>query len=212
VRTVALVWLVVLAACGAALVRPSRLSVPDDIGSLVIDDAAFTSFAIGLARDVDVGLAQTPNDKDRLFVRAMLAALGDRWEVAVADLDRVRAIETDPRMKVMTGLSIRIWADAIGHGGDTPDSFRAALERSLATLPIALVHDDLAQLRAMGHTFTPEICRGLVGGAVRPVRGTVSFDDAQAIVFQRYAVKRLVAVGAILDEVLSAHGIELPTE
>jgi hypothetical protein len=212
VRAIAIMWLVGFVACGAAPVRPTRLPVPEDVGSLVVDDSAFTSFSSGLARDVDVGLVQTPNDKDRLFIRAMLAALGDHWDAAVADLDRIRTVETDPRAKVMTGLTIRIWADAIGHGGDTPGSFRAALERTVATLPVALVYDDLAELRAMGHTFTPEVCRSLVGAAVRPVRGTIPFDDAQTIVFQRYAVKRLVAVGAILDEVLAAHGIELPTE
>ncbi len=211
-RMIAITWLVGFAACGAAPVKAPRLPVPEDVSSLVVDDGAFTSFATGLARDVEVALVQTPNDKDRLFVRAMLAALGDHWDAAVADLDRIRAVETDPRAKVMTGLTIRIWSDAIGHGGDTPDSFRAALERTLSILPIALVHDDLAQLRAMGHTFTPEVCRGLVGAAVRPVRGTIAFDDAQTVVFQRYAVKRLVAVGAILDEVLAARGIELPTE
>lgn len=33
-------------------------------------------------------------------------------------------------------------------------------------------------------------------------------DQAQAIAFQRYAVVRLVPVGAVIDQVLGAHGIE----
>lgn len=49
-----------------------------------------------------------------------------------------------------------------------------------------------------------------IGSHVRD--GTVSLDDAQTIAFQRYAVKRLVQVGPVIDAVLGAHGIEAHTE
>jgi len=45
---------------------------------------------------------------------------------------------------------------------------------------------------------------------VKPVDGTVGLDGVHAIVFQRYAVVRLVPVGAILDRTLESRGIALP--
>jgi len=49
--------------------------------------------------------------------------------------------------------------------------------------------------------------------AVKPdAAGTIAFDQLQTVVFQRYAVKPLVQVGHVIDEVLGAHGIALPTD
>jgi hypothetical protein len=109
----------------------------------------------------------------------------------------------------MTGLTIRVWADAIAHGGDA-EAFRAALERKLTTMPIDLVRGQLAMLRAMGQVFSPDVCRKLVDDAIGAHLhdGALSLDQVQAVAFQRYAVVRLVPVGAVIDQVLGAHGIE----
>jgi hypothetical protein len=146
-------------------------------------------------------------------VLAMLDALEDRWSAAVAKLDRIRAVEPDPVKALMTGLSIRIGAEARARGSASPDSYAGALERALSSLPLDQVRDELAMLRAMGQTFTPEVCRELVAEAIGPrVRdGTVGFDDARTIVFQRYAAVVLAPVGSVIDRVLAAHGIGLPS-
>jgi hypothetical protein len=203
----------VMIACGATTVRTLR--VPPQVGTLVLDDAAFASFARDVRHDMELdvrGLDPTSKrSKDERFVLSMLDALDDRWADAVAELDRLREVETDPRANAMTGLTIRVWADARTHGGDTIEAFRAALERAVASLPIDLVRADLGMLRAMGQTFTPDLCRQLVDAEVGPhVRGGTVEDvqDIWAIVFQHYAVKRLVQVGPTIDAVLGAHGIE----
>lgn len=205
-----------VAACGATTVHTLR--VPPQVGTLVVDDAAFAAFAGDVRHDVELdvrGLDPTSKrSKDERFVLAMLDALDDRWADAVAELDRLRDVETDPRAVAMTGLTIRVWADARAHGGDTIDAFRAALERAVASLPIDLVRADLGMLRAMGQSFTPDVCRQLVDAEVGPhVRGGAVTDmqDIHAIVFQRYAVKRLVQVGPTIDAVLGAHHIEPPS-
>src|SRR5689334_5005963 len=93
------------------------------------------------------------------------------------------------------------------HGGDTPEAFRAAFERALATLPIETVRSDLEMLRTMAQVFTPETCRQLVEQSVHAQAGAVALPDAHAIVFQRYAVKRLVPVASVIDGALAARGI-----
>jgi hypothetical protein len=191
-----------------------RYPVPSAVGDLVIDEVLFSRFADPVRRDAEA-MVRSRGDaaaSDALFVLAMLDVLADHWPAAVAKLDRIRAVDPDPVKAVMTGLSIRVGADARAHGSSNFDGYAAALERALSSLPVDRVRDELAMLRAMGQTFTPDVCRDLVADAVGPhVRdGTVGFDDAQTIVFQRYAVVVLAPVGAVFDRVLADHGIGLP--
>lgn len=212
----------VAAACTAAPARtpahdPHRYPVPAAVGQLVVDDAAFAAFARAVRRDLEDDLGRPLSDasaiRERRFVLAMLDALDDRWPEAIAELDRIRALEPDARARVMTGLTIRVWADARAHGGDPREAFRGALERAIATLPVDLVADDLSELRTMGQAFTPELCRQLVDQAVGPrvQHQAISLDDAHVVIFQRYAVQRLVPVGPVIDAVLAAHGIAAKT-
>jgi hypothetical protein len=192
-----------------------RYPVPPRVGDLAIDAALFARFAEPVRREAEaaVRLRGDAAAKDALFVLAMLDALADRWPAAVAALDRIRAVEPDPVKAAMTGLSIRVGADARAHGGVTSDGYAAALERNLAALPFDRVRDELAMLRAMGQTFTPEVCRDLLDEAVGPhVRaGAIGFDDVGTVVFQRYAAVELSPVGAVIDRVLAAHGVGLPS-
>jgi len=183
--------------------------VPPDVGRLLEDDAAFAELARAVRADLDSDLERYDiRDraalKDRLFELALLDALDGHFEAALARLDRLAAIEQKPAARVMTGLTIRIWADALRAGAEVRPAFRAALERKLATMPYDLVAEQLAALRAMAQAFSPAVCKNLVeehvGAAARA--GPLSFEQVQAIVFQRWAVQRLVPVGDILVEVL----------
>ena len=215
---------VLVAACATSsrprVDRPDQLPahtyrVPKDVGRLVVDDAAFAELARPLRIDVEGDLARydirdATTLKDHLFILALLDALDDRWTESLGCIDRVAAVEDKPGDKVMTGLSIRVWADARTHGGDSPVAFRGALERKLSTMPIDLVRQGLSMMRTMGQVFTPEICRQLTDQEVGPKikDGAVSLAEAQTIAFQRYAVKRLVPVGKVIDDVLGARGIQ----
>ncbi|MEO8701295.1 MAG: hypothetical protein ABI867_14700 [Kofleriaceae bacterium] len=194
-----LVWLVTLAIGCTHPAAIHHYPVPVDVGQVVVDAGAFSRYAGAVRRDLD------PANKDQLFVLAMLDALDDHWDAAVGKLDRIVAMQTDPNARIMTGLSIRVWADAKAHGGD----FEAALERGLAKLPIDQVRGELEMLRTMGQVFTAETCSQLIAGEVGPhvVDHGVPLADAGAIVFQRYAVVHLVPVGTIIDRVLGAHGV-----
>jgi hypothetical protein len=218
-----LLVLSLLAACGAAppprveradQLPTHRYPVTGDVGRLVVDAATFAELARPLRADVERDLAQfdirePESRKDRLFVLALLDALDGHWTEALARIDRIAAVETKPADKVMTGLTIRVWSDALAHGGG-PDAFRAALERKLATMPIDLVRNELSILRTMGQVFSPETCRELVQREIGPQvkDGALSFEQVQAIAFQRYAVVHLVPVGPVIDKVLGDRGIE----
>jgi hypothetical protein len=217
-----LVLVLLIAACGSAPAPAAGRPAPSaghryrvtDAGRLVVDGAAFAELARRLRPDVERDLASgavrdAEGQRDRWFLLALLDALDDRWDRAVANIDRAAALEAAPADRAMTGLTIRVWADAIAHGGDA-EAFRAALERKLSTMPIDLVRGQLAMLRTMGQVFSPDVCRKLVDDAIGAHLhdGALSLDQAQAIAFQRYAVVRLVPVGAVIDQVLGARGIE----
>jgi len=191
-----------------------RYPVDGAVGRLVIDEGAFAELARPLRADVEHDLAafdirDPAGLKDRLFILALLDALDERWAEALAGIDRIAAVEVELADKVMTGLTIRVWVDALAHGGDR-EAFRAALERKLSAMPIALVRAQLAMLRTMGQVFTPEVCRRLVDDEIGPHvdHGAITLEQAQAIAFQRYAVVRLVPVGTVIDKVLGDHGVE----
>jgi hypothetical protein len=218
-----LIVILLIAACSAAP-RPRvdhpdqlpqhRYPVPADVGRLVVDAAAFGQLARPLRADVERDLAHfdirdPASIKDRLFALALLDALDDRWREALARIDQIAAIEVVPAKKAMTGLTIRVWADAMEHGGG-PEAFRAALQRKLGAMPVELVREDLSTLRTISQLFTPAFCRGLVDKEITPhlEGGALSFTQAEAIAFQRYAVVHLVPVGAVIDQVLGERGIE----
>ena len=191
-----------------------RYPLTGTAGDLVVDAAAFAKLAAPLRADMESDLAKfdirDPESlKRRLFILALLDALDNRWPAALARIDQIAAAETKPASKAMTGLTIRIWTDAIAHGGDA-DAFRAALERKLATLPIDLVRDDLSTLRTMAQVFTPDVCRQLVESEIgrHLDNGALSLVQAEAIAFQRYAVVRLVPVAGAIDKALAARNIE----
>ena len=189
---------VLLAGCAHAA---SGYRVPSDVGVLVTDPPAFAAFARDLRAGGERELPATSGEprKEHLFTLALLDALDGHWPAAVARLDQIAALETSPAARAMRGLTIRIFAE----GGD----FRQAMEHQLAQLPIELVRDQLAMLRTMAQVFTPAVCRQLVVENVKARGGRVSFDDAQAIAFQRYAVVYLVPVAPVIDKVLAEHGI-----
>jgi hypothetical protein len=211
--------LAVLVGCGSsapaptpppAPASPGRYPVPDPVGSIVNDAAAFAAFAAAVRPDLERD-ARTSTDpeiqKERWFVIAMLDALDGHLDAAIAALDRVAALETSPAAKAMIGLTLRVLADA-GAGG--AEAYRRALEARVAALPIADLGPQLSTLRTMAQQFSPEVCQQLVDREVGPhvEHGTVDIDQAHAIVFQRYAVLELVPVATVIDEVLGARGIE----
>lgn len=208
------VFFLAIAACSgighrrAAPQEAKRYPVPAEVGSIVVDGAAFAMFATAIRPDLE--RESTSKDpeiaKARLFVLAMLEALDEKWPSALAYLDKVRDLEAKPEDKAMTGLTLRVWTDVAGD----PAKFRAAFEARAKVLPHDKLVEQLAMLRTMGQVFTPDVCRQLVNQEVTPhvKDGTVGIDQAHAIVFQRYAVVRLVPVGTDIDEVLAALGVQ----
>ncbi len=224
--TRALPWLlaIVLVACAhpgapvaASAPAPHRYLVPEDVERLLVDGAAFATFARPLRRDLEADLTRgAPLDRatrrDRLFDLALLDALDGDWDGAVARLDRIAAEEPDATARIMTGLTIRVWADAHHAGGGTRAAFAAALEQRVTAMPYDAVREPFAALREMGRVFSAAYCQQLIqeyAGAAA-ARGALSLEQASAVLFQRYVVVELVPVGPVITEVMgrvmAAHG------
>lgn len=211
-----LLALVVIAGCGGASPAPKaavagRYPVPTPVGTIVTDAAAFATFARAVRPDVerDTRTVTEPTAlQSRWFVISLLDALDGRNDAALAALERVAAFETSPAQKAMVGLTIRVHADAGPNA--SPEAFRSALDARIAALPVADLQQELSTLRTLGQVLSPDVYRQLVDGAVGPhvQSGTVDIEQVHALVFQRYAVVKLVPYGRVIDEVLAARGIE----
>jgi len=186
--------------------------VPPDVERLLDDDAGFARFARVLRGDLERRLARRdfPRDarKADLFDLAVLDALDGDWESADRRVREVMALEDEPAAKLMTGLTIRVWAEARRAGGDPSAGFRRALEVAVAAMPREVVREQLAMLEAMGRVFSLDACRALVKEHIGPdaADGSIAREQASALVFQRYAVQHLVPVGAVIVDVLAAPG------
>jgi hypothetical protein len=185
-----------------------RYHVPADVGSIVVDDKAFAAFVAEARPDLErESKAKDPEvAKARLFVLAMLDGLDEKWASSLVYLDKVRDLEATPEDKAMTGLTLRVWIDA---GGDAA-KYRAAFDARASTLPKDKLAEQLAMLRTMAQVFTPDVCKQLVAQEVAPhvKDGTVDIEQAHAIVFQRYAVVRLLPVAKEIDAALGALGVQ----
>jgi hypothetical protein len=193
--------LIALASCagtpshGGGRPAPHSYAVPPDVDRLVVDDAAFARFAAPLRRDLARDLPHAPDRATRKQLQFDLALF-----------DAIAAEEPDPATRLMTGVTIRAWADAIAAGGDPTAAFRHALDARIRAMPYELVAQPLAELREIGASLTVQLGRALVrdhlGAAART--GTLSYPDASAIVFQRYAALRIAPVGPVIAEVVGA--------
>ena len=197
--------------------RDHRYVVPPDVERLLVDDVAFGAFARELRRDVEADVARgaaldRSTRRDRLFDLALLDSLDGNWELAVTRLDTIAAEEPDPAAKIMTGLTIRVWADARRAGGDLHAAFAAALDERVRHMPYDLLKLPFATLREMGKVFTRDYCQKLVReyAGAEAATGSLSLEKADAVLFQRYVVVNLVPVGAetfqVMDRLITAHG------
>ncbi len=214
-RAAAIAILLAVGACSSASPRPvpaatqpARYPVPAEVGSIVVDEAAFAAFAAAVRPDLERESSSKDPEvaKARLFVLAMLDALDEKWDSSLVYLDKVRDLETTPEDKLMTGLTLRVWIDVAGDAS----KYRVAFESRATKLPRDRLVEPLAMLRTMGQVFTPDVCRQLVNQEVSPhvEDNTVDIEQAHAIVFQRYAVVRLVPVGTDIDAVLESLGVQ----
>jgi hypothetical protein len=176
----------------------ARFDVPTDVGRLVIDDRAFETWAAKVRPTLE-----TIANPQAQFIVAMLDALDERWQDAIAKLDNIAAHDPDEATRELRGLTIRAWADG-GRG-----SFRQRFAAHVDRLPRS-VRRDLSELRAMANLLTPTRCREIVEQQVGSKYGGVTLADVHVIVFQRYAVVRIVPVADDIDEVLGASGVDLP--
>jgi subtilisin family serine protease len=228
-----------LAVCGAAAGQSrQRIEKASDlprftyridgkVEDLVRDDGKFRAFASEVRRDTERTLA-TYDIADKAEERQLrgtllqLDMLDGRYDDALAEADRIKALQEKPAAKLLSGLTARaIVAAERKTGNVTSPEFRADVARAIAdalpAMPYDLVANDIKEAKAGAETIGEGRIVGALRERLQPIvdrNGSLSSDLAPAIIGARYALVFVLPLKQTLVDAygayLAAHRTEKP--
>ncbi|MEO5766216.1 MAG: S8 family serine peptidase, partial [Casimicrobiaceae bacterium] len=191
-------------------------AVDGKLDTIVRDDARFRVFAKALRRDNESVLAQydiadKATLRQLLGVIARLDYLEGRYDEALGNLAKIKALEDKPADKLLSGLSMRAMIAAERKVGNrSSDAYRAEVGRlitaELATVPYDVVQNEVKEAKASAEIASEALALGYLREAVQPTvdkAGSLSSDLAPILVNARY---RIVAVLPAKEALVASFG------
>ncbi|MEP7274812.1 MAG: S8 family serine peptidase [Betaproteobacteria bacterium] len=191
-------------------------AVDGKLDTIVRDDARFRAFAKALRRDNESVLAQydiadKATLRQLLGVIARLDYLEGRYDEALGNLAKIKALEDKPADKLLSGLSMRAMIAAERKVGNrSSDAYRAEVGRlitaELATVPYDVVQNEVKEAKASAEIASEALALGYLREAVQPTvdkAGSLSSDLAPILVNARY---RIVAVLPAKEALVASFG------
>ena len=160
----------------------------------------FAPLGAALRRDAEsvlnnYDIADAATKRGLLNQLALLDFLDGRYDAALARAEQVKALQDKPADKLLSGLRLRVMAQAAKtHGRDTPAYRKAVTEgiaRELAPLPYAVIGNDIRELKASAETIGEALVLGRVREVLQPMAassGELSSDFAPSLLNARYAL------------------------
>jgi hypothetical protein len=157
----------------------------------------FAPFAAALRRDAesvlrDYEIADKATKRNLLNVLLTLDYLEGRHDAALARIEEVRALQDKPADKLLSGQRLKAMIQA-GRSGASGDDYRRAvgeaIQRDLASLPYAVVENDIKGAKANAELVGEALILGRVREVLQPVvdeKGALSSDLAPTVVFARF--------------------------
>ncbi len=180
-----------------------RFTYPVDgaLEAVVREPARFAPFAAALRRDVESVLAgyEIPDKATRRNLLTQLAVmdlLDGRPEAALARAEEVRALQDKPADKLLSGLRLRLIAQAAQTTGQREgEAYRqavaAGLKQALAPMPFEVVANDVRELKASAELAGEALVLGQVREVLQPIAtrtGAISSDFAPSLLFARFGL------------------------
>ena len=186
----------------------------------------FAPFAAQLRRDTEsvlagYELADKATQRDLLGVLAALDFLDGQYDRSIARSEQIRALQEKPADKLLSGLRLRVMAQAAkAHGLGTPAYARAvgeAIARELAPMPRPLIENGIKEAKAGIETLGEGRLIGRLREVVQPIvdtNGSLSSDFAPGLANIRFALVAVLPLKQVLVEAytqyLSAGKVDKP--
>jgi subtilisin family serine protease len=180
-----------------------RFSYPvsGKVEDIVRSAERFAPFAAAVRRDVESVLAgyEIPDhatERDLLTLLALLDFLDGRYDAALSRADAIRALEDKPADQLLSGLRLRVMAQAAkSSGGPTapgyPQAVADGLMAALKPMPFAVIANDVRELKAGAEVGGEGRVIGRLREVVQPIAdrsGALSSDFAQMMIGARYTL------------------------
>jgi subtilisin family serine protease len=164
----------------------------------------FAPFAALIRRDVESVLdgyeiGDKATQRALISQLAILDFLDGRYDAALARAEEIRALQDKPADKLLSGLRLRVMAQAAKAGGRDGEAYARAvsnrLKAELDPLPFAVIANDIRELKAGAELIGEALILGRVREVMQPIAsrtGVLSSEFAPEIVNARFALVALL--------------------
>jgi hypothetical protein len=234
-RWLALVLALALAG-GAAAQTKKRVEKADElprfnyvidgkVEDLIRDDAKFAKFAAEVRRDTEsvlagYDIADKSAERQLLGTLVQLDMLAGRYDAALEEAARIKALQDKPADKLLSGVSTRAMVAAERKAGNrTSDEYRNEVARTIAEelkpMPYEVVANDIKEAKARAEIMGEGRMIGAAREVLQPTvdkNGSLSSDLAPNVVAIKYAITFALPLKQTFVDTygryLTAHAVE----
>ena len=197
------------------------------VEDLIRDNAKFSAFAAQVRQDTESVLAKydiadKAAERELHATLLQLDMLDARYDAALADADKIRALEEKPAAKLLSGITTRAIVGAERKAGNlTSAEYRSEVGRSIADalkpLPYEVIANDIKENKARIETLGEGRLVGAARESLQPIvdkSGSLSSDLAPRVISIKYALTIALPLKQTLTETyqtyLAAHRVAKP--
>jgi hypothetical protein len=197
------------------------------VEDLIRDNAKFNAFAAEVRRDTEgvlakYDIADKAAERELLATLLQLDMLDARYDAALSDADKIRALEEKPAAKLLSGITTRAIVGAERKAGNmSSPEYRDEVGRSIADalkpLPYEVVANDIKESKARIETLGEGRLIGALRERLQPIvdkSGSLSSDLAPQVIAIKYALTYALPLKQTLADTyqtyLVAHRVAKP--
>jgi subtilisin family serine protease/ketosteroid isomerase-like protein len=199
--------------------------VDGNLEELVRNEAKFRPFADAVRRDTATVLAEyeipdKATERDLLGTLAQIDYLAGRYDDALGELARIKALQEKPADKLLSGLQMQAFIEARQKSGST-DAYRDEVARriraALDGMPYEVIENDVKTSKMRAELIGEALVLGNVREVLQPTvdkAGALSSDIAPGVIRARFALNAVLPLKAALIDAyagyLAAHHVDKP--
>lgn len=234
----AVAWACGLAVAPAAMAQPKprieraadmprfTYKIDGPLEEIVRSGDRFAPLAAAIRRDIEGVLAgyEIPDkgtQRDLIATLAALDFLDGQYDRSIERLEAVRALQDKPADKLLSGLRLRVMAQAARAQAAGSDGYRkavaAAIRRELDAMPFAVIENDIKGAKAGAELMGEALMLGRVREVLQPIvdkTGALSNEFAPGLVSVRLGLVAMLPLKSELvstyTEYLAAHRVQKP--